>query len=291
MRNILLALILVGIVSCSSNEKSNQPTVTVSILPQKFFIDQIAGDWLKVNVMVPSGSSPATYEPTPLQMRNLANSSTYFRIGHIGFEKSWMEKLISVNPAMKVVDTSKDLDLIVEQEWDADHGHEHHHHHGHSHEGFNPHIWLSPNMVKQQVTVMYTSLIDQYPEYKDTMTVNLHNFLNRCDSLSKVLDQSLTNAKGTSFIVYHPVWNYLARDYGLNQISIEHNGKEATVDKLKEIIDYAKNNNIKIIIAQKEFSDAQAKTIANEIDGEVLLLNPLDYYWFKVMQEFAAVFN
>lgn len=284
---LIATVLIVTLLSCNEINKTVEPTVTVSITPQKFFVDQIAGAWLNVNVMVPPGSSPATYEPTPLQMKSLANSSLYFKIGHIGFEKAWMSKLESINQGMKVVDTSKDLDLIVEKEW----GCSHEHHHDHSHEGYNPHIWLSPNLVKKQATVICESLILQYPQYADTMKLNLDRFLAKCDSVSTDLDSSLIKAKGLSFIVYHPVWNYLAREYELNQISLEHNGKEATADKLKEVIDYAKNNNIKTIVAQKEFSDEQAKTIANEIGGEVLLLNPLDYNWFKVMHEFAGVFN
>jgi len=122
------------------------------------------------------------------------------------------------------------------------------------------------------------------------MKLNLNLFIQKCDSLEENLNKKLLKAVGTPFIVYHPVWNYLARDYGLKQISIEHNGKEATADKLKDIIDFAKEHDIRIIIAQKEFSASQAKTIANEIGGEVLLLNPLDYDWFKVMQEFEHVF-
>jgi len=278
-------------VGCNPKSKKEdiKPIVTVSIVPQQFFVEQIAGDFLHVNVMVPPGGSPATYEPTPLQMKNLTQSKLYFRIGHVGFEKAWIDKLKSVSPNTKFVDTSKGLLLIEEQEWGEEHNH--HHENDHCHEGFNPHIWLSPKMVKIQAKTMFDALVELYPHKQQEMKMNLDVFLNKCDSLNVKLAEQLNEAAGTSFIVYHPVWNYLARDFGLFQVALEHNGKEATADKLKEVIDFAHENNIRIIFAQKEFSDAQARTIANEIDGKVVLLNPLDYNWFSIMNEFGAVFQ
>lgn len=287
---IVLFSIASVLFACSSNiNKETEPTVTVSVVPQKFFVDKIAGSWLKVNVMVPVGSSPATYEPTPKQMQSLSHSSAYLRIGHIGFEKAWMKKFVSLNPEMKVVDTSKDLELIVEEEFGV--VHTDHHGHSHTHEGYNPHIWLSPNLVKEQAIVIYKSLCEMYPDYKEDMTQNLEVFIQQIDSTNNELKEQLAKVKGTPFIVYHPVWNYLARDFKLKQIAIEHNGKEATIKKMKQIIDFAKANDIHLIFAQKEFNAAQAKSIADEINGKVLLLNPLDYNWFNTMHEFSSAFN
>jgi zinc transport system substrate-binding protein len=112
----------------------------------------------------------------------------------------------------------------------------------------------------------------------------------QCDSTYNVLNTKFESLKGESFIVYHPIWTYLANDLGLTQISIEHNGKEATADKLKMIIDFAKANNIHTLFVQQEFSDAQAKTIANEINGKVIPLNPLAYDWFSIMKTFEEAF-
>lgn len=291
MKQFLVYITIIILLSgCSGGQKSGQPIVSASIVPQQFFINQIAGNWLKVNVMVPPGSSPATYEPTPIQMKNLTHSDIYFRIGHIGFEKAWMDKLASINPDMKVVNTAAGLDLIMEEEWNKD---DHHDHDSpdHNHDGYNPHIWLSPKLVKKQAESIFNVLSKKYPEHLTEMQSRLNRFLTKVDSVQNKLDRILDEQAETPFIVYHPVWTYLANDYHLKQIAIEHNGKEASVDKLKNIIDYAKANNIKLIIAQKEFNAAQAKTIASEINGEVLLLNPLDYDWFKIMNEFIRVFE
>lgn len=286
MRRIFLATIIFILViySCSTtSKKQTKPTVTVSIIPQQFFVNQIAGNFLTVNVMVPPGGSPATYEPTPQQMMNLAASDAYFKIGHIGFEKAWMPKLESVNPNMKIFDTSEGLNLIKET-----HGHKHGDHY---HYGINPHIWTSPNLVKKQAASIFKALLQLYPEQADLMQINLNDFLKKIDTISLELDKTLSEFKGANFIVYHPVWTYLAKDYQLNEIAIEKNGKEATPGQLKEVIDFAKSNNIKVIFIQKEFSDTQAKTIAKEIQGKVVHLNPLAYNWFDIMNEFLYAFK
>ncbi len=287
---VFLVLAVFMVTSCINNSnEETKPTVTVSIVPQKFFVDQIAGSWLNVNVMIPPGGSPATYEPTPLQMTNLSKSLVYFRIGHIIFEKAWMHKLTSIHPELKVVNTSEGIDLIAEEAF----GNEHIESSGHSHrhEGYNPHIWLSPDLVKKQTQVICKTLCELYPEHAVEMNENLKRFFMQIDSVHSVLNENLKSAHGSSFIVYHPVWSYLAKDYGLKQIAIEHNGKEATADKMRQIIDFANENSIRIIFVQKEFSDDQAKSIANEINGSVAPLNPLDYNWFNIMKEFGDVFK
>lgn len=282
----LLILALFG--GCNNKQQPASKSVSVSIMPQKFFVDQLAGEWLDVNVMIPPGASPATYEPTPKQMTALSHAVLYFRIGHVGFEYAWMEKLASVNPAMKIIDTSKGLDLLSED--DHDHsmhaGEDHHHHHG-----VNPHIWLSPELVKQQAEIIAEALRVQFPEKSNEIEENLVAFQSKCDSVQFKMDEALENLEATTFIVYHPVWTYLAKEYALHEISIEQNGKEATPDRLKYVVDLAKEKDIRVIFVQKEFSDTQAKTIANEIQGEVVHLNPLAYNWFEILAEFVDVFT
>jgi zinc transport system substrate-binding protein len=277
---ILSALLIIG---CNSNNNSN-PTISVSVTPQKYFIDKLAGEWLDVNVMVPPGASPATYEPTPKQMTKLSDSKLYFRVGHIGFEKAWMEKLQSVNPGMNIIDVSEGLSLIMEEESCSGHSnHEHGHHH---HHGYNPHIWLSPKLVKHQVKIMGEKLQASFPQHQKEIVENQNTLLHSIDSLHKVLSTEFSTMHQKAFIVYHPVWTYLAKEYGLEQVALEYNGKEASADKLKTVVDFAKEKDIHLIFIQKEFSDEQAKSVANEIDGKVISMDPLGYNWFKTINSF-----
>ncbi len=287
-----IVLIFTGF-SCKNHVKKNSSnTVTVTVLPQKFFVNQIAGSWLNVNVMIPDGSSHHTYEPTPQQMKELSNSDAYFSTGQMPFEHAWVDKFKSVNPGLKIFDVSNGISLIAESELclhdnhNHNHGHNHLHSNNNSNDYYNPHIWLSPAEVKIQAQNIFNALKTVYPQHQGLMAKNLDNFLLKCDSVNIEIENRLKPFKGASFIVYHPAWTYLARNYGLNEIAIEHNGKEATITIIKDIVDFAKSNNIKLVFVQKEYSQMQAQTIASQINGNVVELNPLNYNWYTNVDDF-----
>ncbi len=279
MRKIVISLLVViGLFSCNNqqqNQNINKQSVTVSVLPQKYFVEKIAGDRLNINVMIPPGASPVTYEPTPKQMKELSVSNLYIRIGHIEFEKSWMKKLRDINPEMCVVDQSVVANLIEAENIHKDE----HEHNGHHHHGVDPHIWTSPKEVKKQVDFLYQYLIKTYPEFDSDFTKNYNSFLNEIDSLDSYITEQLKLYHGNKFIIFHPALSYFARDYGLVQISIEIDGKEPTPANIQEIIEVAKEEEIKVIFVQKQFSTHNAEVIAREINGRVVQIDPLSYNW------------
>jgi len=271
-------IIFLGILwGCSPQQKNNKTTITVSILPQKYFIENIAGDYFTVNVMIPPGASPVTYEPTPKQMQELNASDVYFRIGHIEFEKSWMNRFKNIHPQMKIVDLSENAHLIEPKGNDN----ENHLHKGHHHHGIDPHIWVSPKEVKKQATLIYQYFIKNYPNLDTLFTPNYQKFIREIDKLDQYATQRLEPFKGEKFLIFHPALSYLARDYGLEQVSIEIDGKEPTPANMQEVIRIARSENINIIFVQKQFSKHNAEVIAEEIDGTVVQINPLDYHWDK----------
>ncbi|HKL09736.1 MAG TPA: zinc ABC transporter substrate-binding protein [Bacteroidales bacterium] len=277
IRFSLLLMILGLFLGCSNESNNNKPTVTVSILPQQYFVEKLTGDHFAVNVMIPPGASPVTYEPTPKQMQNLTHSKVYFRIGHIEFEKSWIPNIKDIHPKMKVVDLSENAHLISPQETD----HEHHAHDGHHHHGTDPHIWVSPKEVKKQVEIIYQYFIKNYPELDSSITANYQILMNEVEQLDQYATHKLEPFKGEKFLIFHPALSYLARDYGLEQISIEIDGKEPTPSNMQEIIKTARSENIRIVFVQKQFSKHNAEVIAKEIEGTVVQINPLDYHWDK----------
>ena len=282
----VLVLLILTLVACNNqktNQSSNEKTITVSIFPQKYFVEKIAGDHFNVNVMIPPGASPVTYEPTPMQMKELSKSFVYFRIGHIEFEKSWMKKLIDISPQMQVVDISKNATLIeLEHNHDAGHNHEGSHHHG-----VDPHIWTSPKEVKKQIKLIYDFLVKAEPEFKAEFKNNYNTFVKEIDSLDNYITQVLSPYKNRKFLIFHPALSYIARDYGLEQISIEIDGKEPTPVSIKRIIDVARKENIKIVFVQKQFSTHNAEVIAREIDGKVVKIDPLDCNWSESIRLIA----
>lgn len=281
--------------SCGTkNMKNEKMLITASIIPQKFFIEQISDTLFDVNVMVPPGASPASYEPTPKQMMDLSNSNIYFRIGHIPFEKAWMKKISSVNKNLKIIDTSEGMTLIYEEEnccSNDEYAKKNSHTSHHSHSGYNPHIWLSPDLVKQQSEIIYKTLCEFYPEYELQMQNNFKKFIAKIDSVNENIRKRLEKVKTKKFIVFHPVWTYFANDYGLEQQAIEQNGKEASAKQMAAVISFAKKNKITHLLVQKEFDTNQAETIAEEINGKVVIMNPLGYNWFETMELITAFFE
>ena len=268
-----ITLLLTACTGQGKKDKTNdKPVITVTMEPQRYFTESIAGDKFDVVSMVPKGSSPETYDPIPEQLVSLGDSKAYLRIGHIGFELSWMERLLSNTPHLQVFDTSKGIDLIFE----TGHDHGDHHHPG----GVEPHVWSSTN----------NALIIARNTYKALTTLDKENepyYLARYDSLCRTIQQTdsvirtILSAPGTSraFMIYHPALSYFARDYGLHQISIEEGGKEPSPVHLKELIDKCKAENVRVIFVQPEFDRRNAEIIAEQTGTRVVPINPLSYDW------------
>ena len=283
---LLIALIAIVLVSCQPGETTNnKPVVSVSILPQKYFIERLAGDYVEVNVLIPPGASPATYEPTLTQLTKLDQSNVYMRIGHIGFELSWMDRIRSVNPDMKIIDLSSGVAMIHEE------GNHREDHHGHVHGGIDPHIWMSAINAKTIVDNIYQELILMLPDQKDSLKIRYLALEQELDSLHLLLTYSLGKLEQKSFLIYHPALTYFARDYGLNQYPLEIEGKTPSPAHLKKIIDLGRKENINSIFIQSQFDQRNAEVLADEIDAKIIPFNPLDEQWDKQMLYIAKQFT
>lgn len=271
---------------CTPQHQAEPDTITVSILPQKYFVDRVTGGRYRVNVLVPPGASPATYEPTPQQIVALAGSPLYFRIGHIPFEKAWAGRLAAANPAMKIVDTSRGVDLFRG---------EHHHHEPDgepdSETGIDPHIWLSTRAVKTQLGHIAAALAEFDPGNKEAYARNHAVFAAQIDSLDQEIKAILQATTRKKFMVFHPAWTYFAADYGLTQIPIEVEGKEPTPASLKKVIDIAEQEDIRVIFVQRQFDTHNARAVAGQIGAVVVQLDPLAQDWLDNMGKIAGAFK
>lgn len=284
MNKIPIFLVTIALfAACNSNQsKKNSNIITVSILPQKTFVEKIAGDDFEINVLIPRGSSPADYSLVPSQLKGIAGSAIWFRIGYIGFEYSWKDKIAEANTNMKVVDLSEGLDLIADKE-------EQHGDHIHMN-GVDPHIWLSPILVKQMAEKIMKELSILKPEKSAEYKGNYLKFLKEIDQLNIEIKNKLKSFQGRKFIVFHPSLTYFARDYGLEQFSLEMGGKEPTPRQMSKVVDLAKDENIKVIYIQDEFDKENARVFAEEIAGEIIQLHPLDVAWIDNLKEITNIF-
>ena len=269
---ILVAVCLIGayiLIPQTEKIDSKQIGVVVSILPQAEFVERIGGNKVQVTVMVPPGASPHTYEPIPSQLKEVSKAKMYAKVGSgIEFELAWMDKIISVNKEMLIVDCSKGIELI-----DND-----------------PHIWLSPKNAKIMVENIYQGLVQVDPANQEYYARNKEKYLQELDKLDNEIARALSGKKNRKIMVYHPAWTYFARDYGLEQIPIEKEGKEPTPQGIASLIKQARENNITVIFASPQFNTKTADVIAKEIDGRVVLISPLEKNYLENMRKVAEVF-
>lgn len=281
-----------GSPASSPETEVNRPLpVTVSIVPQKYFVRRIGGDKVAVNALIRPGVDPHTYEPLPEDLKTLADSKAYFKVG-VSLENSWKDRIASVNDRLLAIDTSEGIKkLPLTAEHDHDHGHEKENpekkeHHGEK-ENLDPHIWLSPKRVKLQAESIYRTLAKLDPANQAFYQTNLGLFISDLDALDKEIRQILSGVKNKKFLVFHPEWGYFAEDYGLEMLSIEVDGNEPGPAELTDIITEAKKNHIKVIFAQPEFSRKSADTIANEIGGRVITISAFDENWRENLRRVA----
>ena len=282
----LLLAACTGRASKSNNGDGEKPVITVTLEPQRYFTEAIAGDKFKVISMVPKGSSPETYDPVPQQLVSLGDSKAYFRIGYIGFEQAWMERLMNNTPHIQVFDTSKGIDLILNN-GDHDHGHGHGPRDGHTH-AVEPHVWNSTANALIIAGNTYKAL-SQLDKANDAYYMARYDSLcQRIQHTDSLIRQQLSSPEAAkAFMIYHPALSYFARDYGLHQISIEEGGKEPSPAHLKELIDLCRAENVQVIFVQPEFDKRNAETIAQQTGTKVVPINPLSYDWEEEMLNVA----
>ena len=286
MKKILFMFIaLVSLLNAS------KPEISVSILPQKYFLEKIAKDKFDINVMVKPGASPHSYEPKTSQMKSLSNSKIYFYTG-IEFEKAWLDKFKKSAPNTLFVDSSANIQRIAMEEHshEEETKHDKHKHdkkHDHEDEGLDPHVWLDPVLAKVQAKNIYDAVVLIDESNKDFYTKNYEEFLKELDLLDSQIKEILAPYAQKAFMVFHPSWGYFAKRYDLIQLPIEMQGKEPKPNELIELVKDAKEHNIKIIFVSPQFSQKSANTIASSIGGNVVAIDSLSVDWSNDMLKTA----
>jgi len=287
MKNILLVIVaLLLTTSCrTGSEAGDKPVISVSIIPQQYFIEQLAGNLVEINVMIPPGASPATYEPTVSQLSRLDRSRVYFRIGYVGFERSWMDKICSVNPDMKIVDLSEGVEIIEEDTVARGD------HNGHGHHGTDPHIWMSTINARIIARNIRNELLLLLPGKKEYLLERFDQFSLSLDSLHLAITNKLEGIENRKFMIYHPALTYYARDYGLVQLSLEIEGKTPSPAHLMKMTDFSIHNQISKILIQNQFDHKNAEVLAKETGSEIIQFDPLDLQWSEQMRYIAEQLN
>lgn len=277
---IILCVILAGCKGTPQKQADSgktsgteKPAVTVTISPYKYFVDQIAKGKVDVNVMVSNGNNPETYEPYAQQMMELSKSALYLKVGSIGFEQTWMKKLQDNAPDMKVIDTSVGIKPAKTPGGNID-----------------PHVWMSCSNARIIASNILKALCQLEPKNKAFFEKNYQSLLSIIDKRDSTIRESFKKDPDLvrKFVIYHPILTYFARDYQLEQLAIEEEGREPSASQLKSLIERARKEKIKFCLIQAEFANRNTTTFIKESHTKPMDINPLQGDWNRAMQEAAA---
>jgi len=272
----------------------------VSISPQRYFVQKIGGDFVDVSVLVPAGANPHNFEPKPRQMAELSKSAVYFAVG-IDFEKFWLKKIAAANPKMRVVRTDDGITRIPMA--DRHDGEKSRHQHSQklkteilakdNYGGVSPdpHVWLSPALVKIQARHILDALVAVDPGHRSKYESNYASFMREIDELDAELKALFAGRKGEQFMVFHPSWGYFAEAYGLVQVPVEIEGKDPKPAQLQKLIRHARERHIKVVFVQPQFSAKSAELLSGEIGGQIVYTDPLAENWAGNLREVARKFG
>ncbi|MEG6615620.1 metal ABC transporter substrate-binding protein [Peptococcaceae bacterium 1198_IL3148] len=274
-----LLLRLVGVLICLTLTACNETTVSPSadvdndkitiyttIYPLYDFTKNIGGNHVEVVNLIPAGAEPHSWEPSPQDIAKLHDADVLIYSG-AGLEP-WVDQIISSLGENKpaVVDSSIGIAL---EKGDEIHG-EHQH-------GADPHIWLDPINAKKQVANIANSLTEIDPQHAADYQSNCQQYLAKLDALHRKYQAVLADVPIKIFITSHDAFGYLAKQYGLEQISIRGLSPEAEPSpaRLAEIVKIAQEHNIKYVFFEYMVNPKVSQTLANEIGGGTLILNPV----------------
>lgn len=246
--------------------------VFTSILPQKYFVEKIAGGLVDVEVLVGPGMSPHTFEPLPQQMSQLSRAAAFFMIG-VPFEKALVARLAAICPDLKLVDTGRNVVRRSLSEPDSDH--QHSEDCVHDAGSPDPHVWLDPGNAITISEAIAGALLEIVPDRSAQINENLQKLTDELKTLDQQLTTALAPVKVQTMLVFHPAFGYFADRYGLKQQSVEVEGKEPGPRQLAELIRKCRQLNVHVVFVQKQFPVAAAETVARSINGAVVPIDPL----------------
>ncbi len=265
-----LAAAVMAIVAGCIHSAPDSKVITVTLPPQKYLVEQIAGDRLEIRCLLSNGANPETYDPTVTNMMNLDKSVAYMRVGNVGFEDAILSKISLANPSLPIYNVSDGIELITGT-----------HSHGDGHHATpDPHTWSSVKNARVMASNILRALKAIDPAGTQTYNANYERFLSHLDSLDTAFASRLAAAGSPSFVVWHPSLSYFARDYALHQIVAGGaENKESSIAAVRQAIDSASEAGAKVIFIQKDLDSRHAEVINSSINATEVEINPLSGDW------------
>lgn len=265
---------------CAAAEKSPLK-VAVTLAPYAKIVQEVAGENARTVILVPPGANPHTFEPRPNTLREFSDAALYLSDGS-GLDAAWRPRFLGVNPKVRIVDISLGISWLKEEE----HGHDRHDDEA---EGLDPHIWNSPRQAILVASNLCSALAEIDAANAGTYRANLEKFSRKMSDLDVFISEKVKGlAEGErSFIVFHPSYGYLARDYGLVQVPVEMHGKEPKPRDLKHLVEVAKREKIRTVFVQPQFSRRAVESLSREIRANVVTIDPVAFDFDVELRRFV----
>lgn len=271
-------LVVATLVGCTNKADSDAGKLNVmaSFYPMADFAQKVGGNKVKVTNMVPSGSEPHDWEPSATDIKNLEKADVFVYNG-AGMEH-WVSSVLKSldNNKLIKVEASKGITLLKGKA--HTHDDEEHVDDDEEENEIDPHVWLNPLNAKAEMKNIKDALVKADKKNKSYYEKNYQKYAAKFDKLDKKYRESLANTKSKKVIVAHEAFGYLCNAYGLTQVGIEglSADSEPSAERMKEIVAFAKANNIKTIFFEELVSPKVAKAIAKEVGAKTKVLNPLE---------------
>ena len=256
-KGLYIVLLLLALLSCSGNGERCDRRITVTIEPYRFLVEQIAGPEWEVTTILPKGADPETSDFTARQILSLADSHAYMLVGDFGVEKNWLHKVAAEHPELLMFDTSA--------------GVERHNN--------DPHIWTSPDNMAQIASNVCNALCSMDSAGSNGYRERLEAFRSMLQVTDTLITEKLAARTDSTFIIFHPSLTYFARMYGLQQLAVEHEGKEPSAAQMQRLIESAKESATKTLFVQQQFDDKHARVVADAVGADIFTIDPLNYDW------------
>jgi zinc transport system substrate-binding protein len=269
-RIMAIAVAIITLTACGGSESNKSNKLIVSISPLKYIVESITGDDFDVSVMVPDGASPETYTPTPQQLIDMEQAELVFTAGLIDFETELAKKISNTHDYNKIIDLSRGIALIEggSHSHGNDTGEDKHRH------GTDPHTWTSPEQLKFISHNVYNAVMALHPD-SVKYTESYQKLLKKLEDVSAEIRAKIAASDTKYFIIYHPALSYYARDYGIEQVSLENEGKEPSAVYMSEIAARGRKDKLKYILYQRQFSEATVESLAADTGATPVAIDPL----------------
>ncbi|BFT73852.1 metal ABC transporter substrate-binding protein [Paenibacillus sp. P36] len=274
----LSTLILSGCAAQSSG--TGKLNVVTTFYPMYEFTKQVAGEHADVIALIPAGTEPHDWEPSAKDMKKVSDADVFVFNGIV---EGWAEQALASagNSKRVVVEASRGIALMEGlPEEEEGHKDEHKDEHKESADGkiLDPHVWLSPALAQKEVESIVVGLTQADPAHKEDYRRNADAYIAKLKALDESFRTGLNNVKQKDFVTQHAAFGYLAKEYGLTQVPIAGLSpeEEPSPAKMAEIIDFAKQNQVKTIFFETLVDPKVAQTISKEINAKTDVLNPLE---------------